>query len=108
MAQGILLFFYQRAPHMLAIKSIVHRSNVQTSNAFFRMATTVVEQKGIAIAIVVQYMDAIDTLLNLQKHVVAGPVPSVATKFKCDKERRLGKFGFFVFPLTAAAAVVSI
>jgi hypothetical protein len=61
-----------------------------------------------AIAIVVQYMEAIDALLNLQNHVVAGPVPSVATKFKCDKERRLGKFGFFVFPLTAAAAVVSI
>ena len=72
------------------------------------MATTVVKQKGIAIGIVVQYMEAIDTLLNLQKNVVAGPVPSVATKFKCDKDRQLGKFGFIVFPLTAAAAVVSI
>jgi hypothetical protein len=49
------------------------------------MATAVVEQKGIAIAIVGQYMEAIDTLLNLQNHVVAGPVPSVATKFKCEK-----------------------
>ena len=63
------------------------------------IATTVVEQKGIAIAIVVQYTEAIDTVLDLQNHVVAGPVPSVATIFKCDKERRLSKFGFFCVPI---------
>jgi len=84
MAQGILLFFYLSAPHILATESFVHCSNVQTSNAFFCMATTVVKQK--AIAIIVQYTEAIDAILNLQNHVVAGPVPSIATKFKHDKE----------------------
>ena len=79
-------FFYQSAPHILATESFVHCPNVQTSNAFFRMATTVVKQKHIGIASVVHYTEAIDAILNLQNLVVASPVLSIATKFKRDTE----------------------
>jgi hypothetical protein len=61
--------------------------NFQTSHTLLSMATTVVKQKGKVKLIVEQYMEAIDTVFNLEIHVVSSPVPFVTTKFKCVNER---------------------